>query len=107
MEQTWDIPLSERINIKVRAQKVDRSDQHPIGIHFAVMGFVKKSAQFDEVIRIDNSLHEGVIGVHIHFFDKAKRKGKTFVEYSKEIISPEQAISYVEGYLKLHYPMLW
>src|SRR3989344_2290413 len=99
---TLDIPLSENVNIKARTRKMEKSSDHPLGIEFAVMGFVKLL----EVIRIDNSPHQGKPGTHIHFLDKDKRKGKEVVEESPQIKNPEQAIDYVDLYLRSRYPML-
>ena len=94
---TWD--LSSSVCIKVRAKTVPKSDKHPIGVYFAVMGFV----QGKKIIRIDNAKHKGKLGTHIHFFKKEFRKETAKVEYLEEIRSPEEAINYVQAHIEKSY----
>jgi len=105
-QELWEFPLSENINIKTRARKTQKCVEYPIGVEFAVMGFVRKHEEFGEVIRIDNAPHQGKPGTHIHFLDKEPRKEKEVVEHDPDIKNPMQAFDYVEKYLTSRYPML-
>lgn len=98
MEGIWEYILCKYVRVIVRSQKVKKSLAHPIGVSFAVMGFVTMQGIFKEVIRIDNSLHQGKSGTHVHYFDRREEK----VE-STDIKSPEDALDYVERYLRQHY----
>src|SRR3989344_4372899 len=104
--ETFDNPLSEDINIKTRSKQVPKSEDHPIGVDFAVTGQIRIKEEFQDVIRIDNSPHQGKPGTHIHFLDKKPRKGKEVVQYSADIVNPTQAVDVVGVYLKSNYAML-
>lgn len=99
--ETWDILVSNYLLIKVRATKGIKSTQHPIGVSFAVMGYCFKET-LTEVVRIDNSPHKGFQGTHVHFMNRER----PYVEYNTSIKNPEQAIDFVEYYLKTRYPEL-
>ena len=101
-ERNWIIPLSEHMVIRVRTRKMPKTEEYPIGVEFAAMGFLENPDE--EIIRIDNLPHQQKPGTHIHFFDKEPRKGKPVVEYTQDITNPEQARIYAEQYLRKRYP---
>ena len=87
----------------LRANAVAKSRTHPIGLDFAVIGQVRLLDKYHDVIRIDNSLHHGKAGVHLHFLDKSGKR----VEYAEDVINPTQAMLRVEEYLKKRYYWLF
>lgn len=97
-----EIPLSKNVCILIRIKHTKKSLQFPIGVNFAIIGRVLLCDQHRDVIRVDNSLHQGNSGTHIHFLDKERQH----VEYKQDIINPEQAIEYVEKYLRARYEWL-
>ena len=102
MEQTSNIPISSNANITVRKQQVPESEEHPIGIDFAVIGQVMRDGEYEAVIQIDNSAHRREVGTHIHFFDRKSKDGP-LVRPAREIVNAEQAYEYVSKYLEKQY----
>lgn len=64
-----DIPLAEDKRLIKKLWKVDKNDKFPDGLEFAYQLLFFKNAWI-QVARIDNQLHEGKPGVHIHVLDK-------------------------------------
>ncbi len=95
--------LSVNMVIKIRWEYVKKSFEFPLGIYFAVMGFIRKNNCFEEVIRIDNAAHRGKTGSHIHYLDKPLRKGKEVIGDVKEIVHYSQAWVVVFDYLIKNY----
>ncbi|MBI4146053.1 hypothetical protein HY489_01815 [Candidatus Woesearchaeota archaeon] len=106
MEERFDVPLSDDVNIITRVKKVPVSTEYPIGVDFAVTGRVREQDDFQDVIRVDNSAHQGKPGTHVHYLDKEPRNGEEVVQYSPDIVNWTQAYDIVEVYLKTNYPML-
>lgn len=61
-----DIPLAEDKRLIKRLWKVDKSNDFPDGLEFTYQFLYFKDNQWVQVARIDNQLHEGKAGVHIH-----------------------------------------
>lgn len=94
--------LSANASIILRVEDIEKSPAHPAGLHFAIIGRIRLAGECKEVIRIDNSLHKGRGGTHIHFLDK---QGK-HVEYAEDLLNPEHAYDYVVRYLQRNYAYL-
>ncbi|RJQ19443.1 hypothetical protein C4580_05195 [Candidatus Woesearchaeota archaeon] len=105
MQDTNNVPLSEWVNIKIRSQKVPKTKEHPIGIDFAVIGQILTNGEWENVVQIDNSAHEGKTGTHIHYLDKRIRT-KRIVRDKELIVSPEQAYDEVKKHLEKQYAHL-
>ena len=76
-----DIPLAEDKRLIKRLWKVDKSDDFPKGLEFVYQFLYFKNNEWIQVARIDNQLHEGKAGVHIHIL---KREKVTWEELSFE-----------------------
>jgi hypothetical protein len=70
-----------------RLWKVDKSQSYPAGLEFSNQYIYKKEDTWIQVARIDNQLHGGKPGVHIHFYGKEEVKWEemTFEEAKERI----------------------
>jgi len=90
----------------MRVEQVKKSATRPAGLNFAVIGQIKLAGVRKDVIRLDNSTHQGRGETHIHFLDREKPKARNRVEYVADICDPWQAADHVEAYLRRHYAWL-
>ena len=83
-----DIPLAENKRLIKRLYKVDKSEDFPEGLEFAYQFLYFKGDKWIQVSRIDNQLHGGKPGVHIHTLkrEKVEWKNLTFEESEEKII---------------------
>lgn len=101
-EKKSNYALSTRAEIIVRSTEVPKSPQYPAGVDFAVIGRIRFGHKYAEVIRVDNSKHQGKGGTHIHFMSFEQER----VEYAPDLQDPSKAQDYVEAYLKRRYVWL-
>ena len=82
-----DIPLAENKRLIKKLWKVDKSGDFPDGLEFAYQ-FLYLKDEWIQIARIDNQLHEGKPGVHIHILKREKVKWEelSFEEAEKAII---------------------
>ena len=90
----------------MRVDLVAKSAARPAGLSFAVIGQIKLADVYRDIIRIDNSAHQGRGETHIHFLDREKLKARNRVAYAPEIRNPWQAADYIEAYLRRRYGWL-
>ena len=83
-----DIPLAEDKRLVKRLYKVDKSGDFPNGLEFAYQFLYFKGDKWIQVARIDNQLHSGRSGTHIHSLkrEKVEWRNFTFEEAEKKII---------------------
>ncbi len=67
-----DIPLAEDKRLIKRLWKVNKNNNFPQGLEFAFQYLYFKNNRWIQVARIDNQLHEGKSGVHIHILKREK-----------------------------------
>ena len=67
-----DIPLAEDKRLVKRLYKVDKSGDFPDGLEFAYQFLYFKGNKWIQIARIDNQLHEGKLGVHMHTLKRTK-----------------------------------
>ena len=67
-----DIPLAEDKRLIKRLYKVDKNDDFPDGLEFAYQFLYFKNDKWIQVARIDNQLHGGKPGTHIHTLKREK-----------------------------------
>ncbi len=61
-----DIFDGENRRLIRKAWKVEKSENYPHGHEFAYQYLFNKDGEWLQVVRIDNQLHEGRPGAHIH-----------------------------------------
>ena len=83
-----DIPLAEDKRLIKQLWKVDKSGDFPDGLEFAYQYLYFKNNEWIQLARIDNQLHEGKVGVHIHVLKREKVEWEklTFEEAEEKII---------------------
>ena len=83
-----DIPLAEDKRLIKKLYKVDKNENFPEGLEFAYQFLYFKNDQWIQVARIDNQLHQGKPGVHIHILkrDKVDWEEMTFEEAEDKIL---------------------
>ena len=93
-----DFLLEENKRIVLKLIKVKKDQNFPKGIEFAIQYLYFNNNKWVQIARIDNQLHKGKAGTHIHIINKrVKRKNLTFQEARKEIIKiAERAIKWLE-----------
>ena len=85
IDQDFLLDVDKRLVKKL--WKVDKSDKFPDGLEFAYQLLRLKGDKWVQIARIDNQLHEGKPGVHIHVLDrKVKWEELSFEEAEKRII---------------------
>ena len=89
-----DIPLAEDKRLIKRLYKVDKSDDFPDGLEFAYQFLFFKNDKWIQVARIDNQLHGGKPGTHIHMLKREKVEwvDLTFEEAEDKIIEMGESI---------------
>jgi type III secretion system FlhB-like substrate exporter len=65
-----DIPLTEDRRLIKKLWKVDKSSNFPNGLEMAYQFLYFKDKEWIRVARIDNQLHEGKPGTHIHILKR-------------------------------------
>ena len=91
-----DIPLAEDRRLVKRLYKVDKSGDFPDGLEFAYQFLYFKDNKWIQVARIDNQLHSGKPGVHIHTL---KREKVQWIDLSFEEVE-DKIIDMGEGIIK-------
>tara|TARA_Y100000310_G_C20040171_1_gene515792 strand:- start:87 stop:407 length:321 start_codon:yes stop_codon:yes gene_type:complete len=61
-----DIPLADNKRLIKKLYKVEKSKAFPEGLEFAFQFLYFRNDKWHQVARIDNQLHQGKPGVHIH-----------------------------------------
>ena len=89
-----DIPLAENKRLVKRLYKVDKSEDFPNGLEFAYQYLYFKDDKWIQVARIDNQLHGGKPGAHIHTLKREKVEWEelTFEEAEERIIEMGERI---------------
>ena len=89
-----DIPLAEDKRLIKRLYKVDKSDDFPDGLEFAYQFLYFKGDKWIQVARIDNQLHGGKPGTHIHTLKREKVEwvDLTFEEAEEKILEMGEII---------------
>lgn len=67
-----DFFIDEKKRIVLKLIKVDKDENFPEGLEFAVQYLYLKDNEWQQIARIDNQLHEGRVGVHIHILKREK-----------------------------------
>ena len=67
-----DIPLANDKRLIKQLWKVTKSDSFPDGLEFVYQFLFLKDNKWIQVARIDNQLHEGKPGTHIHILKRDK-----------------------------------
>ena len=80
-----DRPLGHRYRLIERIWKVEKSDRHPEGVEFTFQLLRKTDDGWIHALRIDNQLHEGKPGVHIHRSGYVEWKDMSIKEAAKMI----------------------
>ena len=83
-----EIPFGEDKRLIKRLWKVDKSKNFPDGIEFAYQLLGLKEDRWIQLARIDNQMHEGKPGTHIHVLgrDYVKWEKLDFEEAQKRIL---------------------
>ena len=89
-----DIPLAEDKRLIKRLYKVDKSDDFTDGLEFAYQFLYFKDDKWIQVARIDNQLHSGRPGAHIHTLKRENVQwvDLTFEEAEDKIIGMGESI---------------
>ena len=89
-----DIPLAENKRLVKRLYKVDKSEDFPNGLEFAYQYLYFKDDNWIQFARIDNQLHGGKPGVHIHTLKREKVEwgDLTFEEAEEKIIEMGESV---------------
>lgn len=89
-----DIPLAEDKRLVKRLWKVDKNDDFPDGLEFAYQFLYLKEGEWIQVARIDNQLHEGKVGVHIHILKREKVEWEylTFEQAEERILELGESV---------------
>lgn len=89
-----DIPLAEDKRLIKRLYKVNKSDDFPDGLEFAYQFLYFKEDKWIQVARIDNQLHSGRPGAHIHTIKREKVQwvDLTFEEAEEKILEMGESI---------------
>lgn len=69
-----DILLAEGIRLIRRLWKVKKDRNFPQGLEFAFQLLHFKNSRWIQIARIDNQMHEGSPGTHIHILGRKKVK---------------------------------
>lgn len=89
-----DIPLAIDKRLIKRLWKIDKSEYFPDGLEFAYQFLHFKNNEWSQVARIDNQLHEGKFGVHIHILKRERVRWEelSFEAAEKKILEIEERI---------------
>ncbi|MDO8740401.1 MAG: hypothetical protein Q7J54_02370 [Candidatus Woesearchaeota archaeon] len=89
-----DIPLAEDKRLVKKLWKVDKTDYFPHGLEFAYQFLYFKDNEWIQVARIDNQLHEGKAGVHIHILKREEVRWEelTFEQAEEKILEIGEGI---------------
>lgn len=89
-----DIPIADDKRLIKRLYKADISDDFPDGLEFAYQFLYFKGNEWIQVARIDNQLHGGKPGTHIHTLKREKVEwvDLTFEEAEEKIIEMGESI---------------
>lgn len=92
-----DMPITDDMRLIKRLWKVDKNDKYPSGLEFAYQLLFFKDDKWKQIARIDNQLHEGKPGVHVHIINREKVKWEdmSFEEAEEKIIQIGKKI--IEG----------
>tara|TARA_B100000315_G_scaffold255953_1_gene300677 strand:+ start:971 stop:1291 length:321 start_codon:yes stop_codon:yes gene_type:complete len=91
-----DFLIGEKKRIVLKLLKVEKDDNFPEGLEFAIQYLYLKDDEWIQIVRIDNQLHEGKSGIHTHVL---KRNKVEWVDISfKE--AKEKIIEIGEGVIK-------
>jgi hypothetical protein len=93
-----DRMVGEKRRRITKAVKVDKNENFPDGIEFAIQ-YLYYDNEWKQIARIDNQLHEGKPGTHIHTLNnkEVKRVEMNFNQAKEEIIKiGERIIKWLE-----------
>ena len=80
-----DFPIQGNMRIIRKMWKVLKSNNFPDGIEFAIQLLTYKEGKWLQIARIDNQLHQGKPGSHIHIGDRIVWENLTFEEAEEKI----------------------
>lgn len=69
-----DTPIEENVRLIKRLWKVNKNRNFPHGLEFAFQLLHFKNSEWIQIARIDNQMHEGSPGTHIHILGRKKVK---------------------------------
>lgn len=83
-----DIPLAGNKRLIKQLWKVKKSGEFPTGLEFVYQFLYYKEGEWIKTARIDNQLHEGKPGVHIHILKREKVEWEelSFEEAEEKIV---------------------
>jgi len=89
-----DIPLAEDKRLIKRLYKVNKSNDFPDGLEYSYQYLYFKEDKWVQVARIDNQLHSGKPGAHIHTLSREKVQwvNLTFEDAQDRIIEMGESI---------------
>ena len=67
-----DFLIGDKKRIVLKLVKVDKDENFPEGLEFAVQYLYFKNNEWQQIARVDNQLHEGKPGTHIHILKRSK-----------------------------------
>jgi len=67
-----DFFIDEKKRLALKLIKVDKDENFPEGLEFAIQYLYLKEDKWIQITRIDNQLHEGKPGTHIHILKREK-----------------------------------
>jgi hypothetical protein len=92
-----DIILAEDKRLIKRLWKVDVSKEFPIGLEFAYQFLYFSKNEWIQIVRIDNQLHKGKSGVHIHTLNSEEVQWTEMGFEESEITIIKLANKIIEG----------
>lgn len=83
-----DLPLGRDKRLIKKLYRVDKDENYPDGLEFAYQYLYQIEGKWVQIARIDNQLHEGRSGAHIHVLkrDRVVWENLTFEEAEEKII---------------------
>jgi hypothetical protein len=80
-----DIPLGINKRLIKKLWKVEKSESYPSGLEFSYQLLCWIGKEWYQYARIDNQLHEGKPGTHIHIGERVIWEELTFEESEKRM----------------------
>lgn len=87
-----DIALAQDRRLIKRLWKVDKSKEFPLGLEFALQVLFLHDEQWIRIVRIDNQLHGGKPGTHVHTHKRIIWTDIPFEEAEQKIIELAEKI---------------
>jgi predicted enzyme involved in methoxymalonyl-ACP biosynthesis len=89
-----DVPVGEKRRLIKRLWKVEKNCNFPEGLEFSYQYLYLEGERWIQIVRIDNQLHEGRPGTHVHIMDKemVKWEDLSFDDAREEIMKIAEKI---------------